>query len=114
MLFTRVSYVLIIGVIAFAIAAIAIVLRPDTASQPSVLEFTQVINYSKYCVVDRIEAKGQTLTVQFRPGFDTKAQFGTSDRVFQSTLPAGQDLVAALKGAGVEVNGTGGLQVVSR
>lgn len=114
MLVTRVSYVLIIGVIAFAIAAIVIVLRPDSASQPSALEFTQVIDYSKVGVIDRIEAKGQTLTVHFRSGFDTKAQFGTSDQVFHSTLPAGQDLVSALRDAGIDVNAVGGLQVVSR
>jgi hypothetical protein len=113
-LVTRISYVLIIGVIALAIAAIAIVLRPDTASQPSALEFTQVINYSKYGVIDRIEANGQTLTVHFRPGFDTKAQFGTSDKVFQSALPAGQDLMSVLRDAGIDINGAGGLQVVSR
>lgn len=114
MLVTRVSYLLIVVVIAVAIAAIAIVLRPDSASQPSALEFTQVINYSRFGAIDRIEAKGQTLTVHFRSGFDTKAQFGTSDHVFHSTLPVGQDLVAALRGAGIDVNGAGGLQVVSR
>ena len=114
MLVTRVSYVLIIGVIAVAIAAIAIVLRPETASQPAPLEFGQVIDYSKVGVIERIEMKGQLLTVHFRPGFDTKAQFGSGDRTFQSMLPAGKDLLAALKDAGVGVNDAGGLQVVSR
>jgi hypothetical protein len=113
-LVARVSYVLIIGVIAVAIAAIAIVLRPDSASQPAALDFVQVVNYSKYGVVERIEAKGQTLTVQFRSSFDTKAQLGTSDHLFQSSLPVGKDLLSVLRDAGVEVNGTADLQVVSR
>lgn len=114
MLVTRIGYILIIGVIATAIAAIAIVIRPDSASHPASLQFDQVINYSRFGVVERIETKGSTLTVRFRKEFDTKTQFGSDTHTFDSAVPAGSDLMTSLTQAGVVVNGDAGLQVVAR
>jgi len=114
MLVTRVGYLLIIGVVATAAAAVMIVLRPSTASQPPALEFQQVVNYSRYGVVERIDVKGQTLTVRFKDGFDTQAQLGIADRVFAASVPAGSDITTALPEAGVPFNRPGGLQVVAR
>jgi hypothetical protein len=114
MLVTRIGYVLIIGVIVAAAVAIVAVLRPERASEPAALEFQQVMNYSRYGVIERIETKGQTLTVHFRKDFDTKAQFGSDAHDFGSKLPDGVDLVASLTAAGVTVNGASGLQVTSR
>ncbi len=114
MLFTRIGYVLIIGVIAIAAAAVAFVLRPDSATHPAAIDYQQVINYSRYGVVERIETKGQTLTVYFRQDFNTKAQFGTGTHAFDSKLPTGANLVGDLTAAGIAVNSAGGLQVVAR
>ena len=109
MLFTRIGYVLIIGVIATAVAAVAIVLRPEEATHPPVLEFQQVVNYSRYGVVDRIDARGRTLTVHFKADFDTREPFQTDVHTFEAAVPEGQDIVQALASAGVT-----GVQVNSR
>ena len=114
MLVTRIGYLLIIGVVATAAAAVMIVLRPGTASQPPALEFQQVVNYSRYGVVERIDVKGQTLTVRFRDDFDTQSQLGISDKVFEAAVPVGRDITTALTEAGVPFNRAGGLQVVAR
>ncbi len=111
MLVARIGYVLIVLVIATAVAAIAMVLRPDDASHPAMLEFQEVINYSHFGVVDRIDVRGQTLTVHFADSFDTTARFGTKTHTFEAAVPPGQDIVSALRAAGIEVNKTGGLQV---
>jgi hypothetical protein len=113
-LVTRIGYVLIIGVIATAAAAITLVLRPGTASHPAAIQYQQVIDYTRYGVVERIETKGQTLTVHFSKDFDTQAQLGTSDHVFDAMMPPGEDVVATLAKAGITVNGPTGLQVVAR
>ena len=113
MLVARIGYVLIILVIATAVAAIAIVLRPDDASHPPMLEFQEVVNYSHFGVIDRIDVRGQTLTVHFNDSFDTKARFDTSTHTFEAPVPAGQDIVSALEAAGIAVNQSGGLQVSS-
>jgi len=114
MLVTRIGYVLIIAVMATAVAAIAIVLRPKEASQPPMLEFQQVVDYSKYGVIDRIDVRGRTLTVHFRDDFDTKEQFQTSVRTFESAVPEGRDIVTELTASGVAVDGSRGLQVTVR
>jgi hypothetical protein len=114
MLVTRISYLLIVGVVATAAAAVLIVLRPSTASQPQALEFQRVVDYSRYGVVERIDVKGQTLTVRFREDFDTQSAMGTNDKVFDAAVPAGRDITTALTEAGVPFNGAGGLQVVAR
>jgi len=111
MLVARIGYVLIILVIATAIAAVAMVLRPGDATHPPMLEFQEVVNYSHFGVIDRIDVRGQTLTVHFADSFDTKEQFGTSTHTFEAPVPAGQNIVSALQAAGIEVNGTGGVQV---
>jgi hypothetical protein len=108
MVITRVAHGLIVAVVAVAAVAIAIVLRPDSASHPPGLEFQQVINYSRYGVIDSINAKGNVLTVHFRDDFDTKAQFGTDVHTYEATLPSGQDLVVALTEAGVPAPDAGG------
>jgi hypothetical protein len=113
MLVARIGYVLIVLVIAIAAAAIAMVLRPDHASHPPMLEFQEVINYSHFGVIDRIDVRGQTLTVRFRDSFDTASRFGTGTHTFEAPVPEGQDIVSALQTAGIEVNTTGGLQVSS-
>jgi hypothetical protein len=114
MLVTRIGYVLIIAVMATAIAAIAIVLRPDEATHPPMIEFQQVVNYSRYGVIDRIDAHGKTLTVHFRDDFDTAEPFQTSVHTFESAVPEGKDIVTELTAAGVPVDGSGGLQVTTR
>lgn len=111
MLITRVAHVLIVGVIATAAVAIVLVLRPETASHPPALEFQQVVNYSKYGVVDSIDAKGQVLTVHFRDGFDTKAQLGTDAHTFETSLPSGDNVAAVLAAAGVPSDSAGGPKV---
>jgi len=113
-LVTRIGYVLIIGVMATAAAAIALVLRPSTASHPAAIQYQQVIDYTRYGVVERIETKGQTLTVHFSKDFDTQAQLGTGDHVFDAMIPQGEDIVATLAKAGIAVNSPGGLQVIAR
>lgn len=113
MLVARIGYVLIVLVIATAVAAIAIVLRPDDASHPPMLEFQEVVNYSHFGVIDSIDVRGQTLTVHFIDSFDTVARFDTKVHTFEAPVPAGQDIFSALQAAGVEVNETGGLQVTS-
>ena len=80
----------------------------------SVIEYQQVIDYSRYGVVERIETKGQTLTVHFSKDFDTQAQLGTSDHVFDAMMPPGEDIVDTLAKAGISVNGPTGLQVIAR
>lgn len=115
MIVTRVAYGLIILVIALAVVAVVIVLRPNAASTPPALEFQQVVNYSKYGVVELIDVRGQALTVRFRSDFDTRAQFGVDAREFSAVVPPGQDVGAALTAAGVTYNqGGGSLQVVRR
>ena len=111
MLVARIGYALIMLVLATAAVAIAMVLRPDNASHPPGLEFQEVVNYSHFGVIDRIDVKGQTLTVHFRDSFDTADRFGTSTHTFEAPVPSGQDIVSALQAAGIEVNKTGGLQV---
>jgi len=112
MWFTRLGYFLIVCVIASAAVAIAYVLRPSDASQPPPIEFDSVVNFAKFGVIESVDVKGQTMTVRFKDGFDTKAQFGVSDHVFLGTIPAGRDIVAALTAAGVPLND--GLQVHQR
>jgi len=87
------------------------VLRPDNASHPPMLEFQEVVNYSRFGVIDRIDVRGQTLTVHFQDSFDTVDRFGTGTHTFDAPVPSGQDIVSALQAAGIEVNKTGGLQV---
>ncbi len=113
MLVARIGYVLIILVIATAVAAVAMVLRPDDATHPPMLEFQDVVNYSHFGVIDRIDVRGQTLTVHFRDSFDTAERFGTGTHTFEAPVPSGQDIMSALQAAGIEVNKTGGLQVSS-
>lgn len=113
MLVARIGYVLIVLVIATAAAAIAMVLRPDDASHPPMLEFQEVINYSHFGVIDQIDVRGQTLTVHFKDSFDTTERFRTSTHTFEAPVPTGQDIFSALQAAGIEVNKTGGLQVSS-
>jgi hypothetical protein len=113
MLVTRIGYGLIILVMAAAVAAIALVLRPEEATQPPMIEFQQVVNYSRYGVIDRIDAHGKTLTVHFKDDFDTAEPFQTSVHTFEAGVPDGRDIMSALTSAGVPVNGSGGLQVTS-
>lgn len=111
MLFTRSAHVLIVGVVAVAAVAIAFVLWPNRATHPPELEFQRVVDYSKYGVIDRIQAKGQVLTVHFRNEFDTQAQLGMDAHTFESSLPPGEDLLTALAAAGVPAASAGGPQV---
>lgn len=114
MLVARIGYVLIIGVMATAIAAIAFVVRPGEATHPPNIEFQQVVNYSRYGVIDRIDAHGKTLTVHFRDDFNTSEPFQTDVHTFESGVPDGRDIVSELTKAGVAVDGSAGLQVTTR
>ena len=111
MLVARIGYVLIVLVIATAAAAIAMVLRPDSATHPPMLEFQEVVNFSHYGVIDRIDVRGSTLTVHFRDDFNTAQPFKTSVHTFEAPVPVGQDIEAALTSAGVPFNTAGGMQV---
>ena len=111
MLVARIGYALIVLVIATAVVAIAMVLRPDNSSHPPMLEFQEVVNYSRFGVIDRIDVRGHTLMVHFQDSFDTVDRFGTGTHTFDAPVPSGQDIVSALQAAGIEVNKTGGLQV---
>jgi len=111
MLVARIGYVLIIVVIASATAAIAMVLRPDSAAHPPMLEFQEVVNFSHFGVIDRIDARGSTLTVHFRDDFDTAEPFKTNVHTFEAPVPNGQDIMTALTSAGVPFNTAGAMQV---
>jgi hypothetical protein len=111
MLVARIGYVLIVLVIASAVAAVAMVLRPGNASHPPMLEFQEVVNYSHFGVIDHIDVRGQTLTAHFVDSFDTEARFGTSTHTFEAPVPSDQDIISALQEAGIAVNTTDGVQV---
>lgn len=113
MILARLSYLLIITIIAVAGVAVFMVLRPDDASHNPALELQQVIDYSKFGVIENITESGQTLTVTFRDDFDTEEAFETDSRVFEATLPSGQNIRTLLQNNGVIV-GEGGVEVTSR
>jgi hypothetical protein len=108
MLITRIAHALIVGIVAIAAVAIVMVLRPDTATHPSELEFQQVINYSRYGVIDTIEVRGREVTAHFRDDFDTKEALGVDAHTFVANGPADEDVVAALKAGGVPDATAGG------
>ena len=112
MLVTRIGYALIACVIIAAAVAIIIVLVPNGGSDDAspAIEFDTVVNYARYGVIESIDVKGDTMTVHFIKDYDTQTQFGTSSHTFTATVPAGQDIEAALTGAGIAV-GDGGLPV---
>ena len=115
MMFTRLGYALILVILlaaAGAIAAVAVVAWPDSGAGHT-LDPQQVVNYSRFHVIDSIDQNGRTLTVRFKKDFDTKGAFGTSAHEFTSTLPAGADIVSMLTAAGVPINGADGLQVTT-
>jgi len=114
MIFTRLGYSLILVIVLAAAAAVAFVafqVRDGGSSHE--LDPQQVINYSKFGVIDSIEQDGRTLTVTFNKEFDTKPAFGTSSHEFTSTLPEGASIVSMLTAAGVPINGTDGLRVTT-
>jgi hypothetical protein len=112
-IFTRFGYAVILFIIAAAIVAIVVVLRPDTATNYPEIETEQVINYARFNAIERIEVDGRLLTVTFREGFDTDEHFDTDSRVFHSTLAEDEDIEAMLAAAGIAV-GEGGVQVTSQ
>jgi hypothetical protein len=113
MIFTRLGYFTILLIIAAAAVAIFLVLRPETATNYPEIQAEQVINYSRFGVIEEIEVDGTLLTVRFREDFDTQEQFGTSSHVFHGTLPEGQDIGQMLTAAGIVV-GEGGVQVTTQ
>ena len=113
MLVARIGYVLIVLVIALAAAAIAMVLRPESAAHPPMLEFQEVVNFSRFGVIDRIDAQGSTLTVHFKDDFDTAEPFRTDVHTYEAPVPDGQDIVSALTSAGVPFNTAGSMQVTT-
>lgn len=110
----RAGYVLILAIVASALVAIAIVVRPENAEHPQFMEVTQVINYSRFGQIESIEQHGRTLSVRFQGDFDTKGTFGSGSHVFESTLPEGQTIAGLLEQAGVKVNGDGGVRVTAK
>ena len=111
MIFTRLGYVLIVTVIAIAAVAIFIVLRPESASGPPTISVEEVVNYSRYGVVESIEVKGQTMKVRFKDGYDTEEQFGTDSREFEASLAPDQSILVLLETAGIPVNTAEGVRV---
>lgn len=113
MIVSRIAYLLMTMVIAAAIVAIVIILRPNDASSPPTMDFQTVLNYSQFGVIDKIEQKDQTLTVHFKKDFDTQKHFNTDTHTFEATVPESRDLLAELQAVGVPV-GEEGVQVISR
>jgi hypothetical protein len=115
---TRLGYFVIALIIATAAVAVIIVLRPDEASTPTAelpqLDLQEVIAYTRYGAVERIETQGTTLRVYFREEFPTEEHFGSDSRVFGSTVPAGQDIAQMLANEGVAVNSENGIEVSAR
>ena len=113
MIVARLSYLLIITIIAVAAVAVFMVARPDDASHNPAIEVQEIINYSRFGVVESITESGQTLTVRFKDDFDTEDAFGTDSHVFEATLPAGQNIRTILQDNGIIV-GEGGVRVSTR
>lgn len=113
MIVARLSYVLIITIVAVAAVAVFMVLRPDEASHNPAIELQQIIDYSRFGVVESITEGGQTLTVRFNDDFDTEEAFDTDSHVFEATIPPGDDIRTILENNGVIV-GEGGVTVSTR
>jgi hypothetical protein len=116
MMFTRLGYSLILMIVAaaaVAVAVVAFVAWPGGGSSGHTLDAQQVVNYSRFHVIDSIDQNGRTLTVHFNKDFDTKKAFGTGAHEFTSTLPQGEDIVAMLTAVGVPINGADGIQVTT-
>ncbi len=111
MIFTRLGYSLIIVVMLAAAGAIYFVVRPP-GSETQALRLEDVMNYSKFGVIQSIDQDGKALTVRFKKEFDTRAAFGTDAHVFKSEIPdAGTNIIMLLEQAGVRVNAEGAVQV---
>jgi len=110
MIVARLGYLLILGIVIAAGVAIFVVLQRSEADPPS-LPLDQVINYSKYGVIDSMSANGDNVKVHFRSDFDTKGQLGNSSHDYQTKLRSGDSLVGLLQTAGVRVNGIDGVRV---
>lgn len=109
MVFTRLGYMLILAIMGIAVVAIAAVLwgggsggSDAPAATAPLMAFEDVINYSKFGVIDEIKVHGETLTVRFRADFDTKSRTGSDSRTYTSSLPSGQTIDGALAAAGVQ------------
>src|SRR4029079_886028 len=130
---TRFGYFVIIAILAVAGGAIALVVWSSSgssgtpsASSPTAtavatapaavrpsIPFARVIDFTRLGAFLSIDAVGQDITVTFREDFDTSG-FNTTSHVFSSSLQPGQDVVQVLEGAGIVVNGTGGVTVTKR
>ncbi len=113
MIVARLSYLLIITIVAVAAVAVFMVLRPDEASHNPDIELQQIINYSRFGVIESITESGQTLTVRFNDDFDTEQAFDTDSHVFEATVPAGQNIRTLLQSNGIIV-GEGGVRVTTQ
>jgi hypothetical protein len=107
MFIARAGYIAIIGIIAIAAVATAIVLQPDDASHNPTIEVQQVVNYARFGLVESIDVRDTTMTVRFVEGFDAEEAFGADSRVFEATLGEGEDIVAMLEAAGVPIGDDG-------
>jgi hypothetical protein len=112
MILARLSYLLIITIIAAAGVAVFMVLRPDDASHNPAIEIQEIINFSRFGVIESITESGQTVTVRFDEDFDTEGAFDTDSHVFEATVPRGQNIRTILQNNGVIV-GEGGVPVTT-
>ena len=110
---TRFGHIVILAIIAAAAVAVFVVLRADDADSPSGddlprMQVAEVINYSRFGVVDRIEVDGRDLTVHFARDFDVASTpLGTESKVFRATLDQGQDIRQLLGAEGIAIGGEG-------
>jgi hypothetical protein len=137
MAFTRLGYLVMLTILATAIAAIAFVLWPrDSSDDPlttslsptsiaaspapdatavllPTVEWSNVVNFTRLGAVVNLEQQGQRVIVNFRPDFDTSG-LNTESHTVQTVPPAGRDVEAALRDAGIGVNEPGGVEVIRR
>ena len=76
-----------------------------------IMDFARVINFVRYGAVSSIDVDADNnITVQFRDDW-IPVGLGTTSHTYHSSLPAGQNVTATLRAAGIKV-GTDGVTVV--
>jgi hypothetical protein len=105
---TRIAHGLIVVIIAIAAVAIFLVVRPDSAHQNPSITLDEVINYAKFGVVESVEVKDNVAIVTFSDDYDpSTGPLATESRVFEMTVPDGENVAARLLEAGVPVGADG-------
>jgi hypothetical protein len=110
MIVSRLAYFLIAGIIATAGVLIWQVLNPGEAENNPNIALDDVINYSRFGVVETIEVRERSLIVTFAEDFDTESAFSSDSRTYEAALPPGRSITSMLQEAGVTI-GDGGVRV---